>query len=149
MGRGAKAWTQRIEEILADNEEHDVVDVVAAGAAVVPAERALEEMGGKAAHSDDEARTVAGAKILAKQSLMGMVRFGKAVLSEDKKRVQKASAQSTSLGALASRVSVLERQIVALCAATGVTLTTVEESTPSANEVDSALNGAKDQEGDI
>lgn len=149
MGRGAKPWTVRIEEILADNEEHDVADVIAAGAAEVPADRALEEMGGKAAHSDDEARTIMGAKTLAKQSLNGMVRFGKAVFSDDKKRVQKASAQSTSLGALAARVSVLERQIVALCEATGVTLETGEEAAPSEADIESALNGNFEVQGSV
>jgi hypothetical protein len=143
MGRGAKPWTLKIEEILADGEEHAVADVVAAGAAEVPAERALEEMGGKAAHSDDNERTQLGAKILAKQSLMGMVRFGKATLNKAEGTVQRASKDSTSLGALAGRVAVLERQLAALCEATGVTLASAEA--PSADEVDAALNGESDR----
>lgn len=114
MARGAMPWTARIEELLSDGEWHAVADVVAAGAEQVPAERALAEMGGRAAHSDDEARTAAGAKTLAKQSLMGMVRFGKATLSGDKKEVRKSSEESTSLGALAARVAALEERIAAL-----------------------------------
>lgn len=141
MGRGAKEWTIRIEGILSDDEWHLVADVVAAGAAEVPAERALEEMGGKAAHSDEETRISAGQRGLAKQSLMGMVRFGKATLSGDKKSVRRSSKESTSLGALAARVAVLERQLVALCEATGVTLQNDTDEAPSADEVDGALNG--------
>jgi hypothetical protein len=142
MGRGAKPWTIKIEEILSDGEEHAVADVVAAGAAAVPAERALEEMGGKAAHSNDDERTQLGAKILAKQSLMGMVRFGKATLNKAEGTVCRASKDSTSLGALAGRVAVLERQLIAVCEATGVTLATGTESAPSTDEVDAALNGS-------
>lgn len=132
-------WTVRIEELLDDGEEHLVSDVVAAGAAVVPEERALEEMGGRASHSDNEARASAGAKTLAKQSLMAMVRFGKVSISKDKKIVQKTLTDSTSLGAQAARLADVIARLERVEAHLGIGA----EDGLTAEQVETALNGTE------
>jgi hypothetical protein len=115
MARGAMPWTIAIDKAIEDGEWHSAVEVIAAGAAEVPRERALEEMGeSRATTADEDRRADAGAKTLARQALMGMRRFGKVEFSRDKKEVRKVTDQSVSLGVLAERVSHLELLVAQL-----------------------------------
>lgn len=123
MARGATPWTEAMEEFLADGEWHGMEEVLAVGAAVVPAERALEEMGkSKRAQQADEGRRIAaGQKTLAQQSLMGMKRFSKVEIKGNKpdQEVRKLSAASVSPGVLVERVAALEAQVARLFALLG------------------------------
>lgn len=115
MARGAMPWTIAMEQALSDGEWHDLNDVIKVGAAEIPRERALAEMGeGRAANSDEDRRAAAGASTLARQALMGMRRFGRAEVSSDKKQIRRASDASVNPGVLAERVSVLEAQVARL-----------------------------------
>jgi hypothetical protein len=147
MARGAMPWTIAIEKAIEDGEWHSVSDVIAAGAADVPRERALEEMGeARATSADEDRRADAGAKTLARQALMGMRRFGKAQLSADKKEVRKVTDQSVSIGVLAERVSNLELLVAQLAdniaTLSGGSLPTEATSALSQDQIDSAFEGA-------
>jgi hypothetical protein len=130
-------WTEAIEEILDDGEWHDVNDVIAAGAELVPDDRAIAvmEKHSRATQADPARRIAAGKKTLSRQALMGQRRFGKAEFSPDKKRVRKASPESISPGVLAERVATLEAQMIQVLAALNL------GDAPSAEEIDNAFAG--------
>jgi hypothetical protein len=111
MGQSEKPWTTAIREFLSDGEDHLTADAIAAGAAVVTSERAAQEMGSKASGRSEEDRLKSGRKNVAKMAINGMVRFGKASYSDDKKTIRWISEDSTSIGEVSERVRVLEEQV--------------------------------------
>ncbi len=111
MGQNAKPWTVAIDAFLADGETYLTEDALAAGAAVVPEERALQEMGDKQSAQSDERRIQIGRRNVAMQAITGMIRFGKAEYVNGKKSIRKVGNKSRSIGELASRVDILEADL--------------------------------------
>lgn len=114
MGARAMEWTLAIEGFLADGEWHPTADALAAGAAVVPDERALREMGDKKASAPTEERLQIGKRNVAQQGLTGLVRFGKVEYGDGRKQVRKVSDRSFSIGEfneLRARVEQLEESL--------------------------------------
>lgn len=111
MGQSAKPWTNAIAEFLADGEWHDVNEALAVGAAVVPEDRALQEMGEKQSAQSNEKRISIGRRNVAMQAVTGMIRFGKAEYGDGKKQLRKVSDKSRSIGELAVRVDELEAKL--------------------------------------
>jgi hypothetical protein len=114
MGQSEKAWTAAIREFLSDGQPHLMSEAEDAGIALVPLERAQQEMGSKQPTQSEEDRIKTGKRNVAKQAITGMLRFGKAETGVDdngKKTIRWISSQSTSVGPVAHRVSDLEKKV--------------------------------------
>jgi len=98
-----------MDSYLSDGQVRDVEEVLAVGAAEVPAERALKEMGTKSATMDEERRIKIGQRNVARQGLDGRARFGKYAWVDGKKRVR--LAEGMSLGELAEQVRALTAKV--------------------------------------
>lgn len=111
MSQKAKPWTVAIDALLSDGEWHTTEEALAAGAAEVPVERALQEMGSKQSGQPEDRRVQIGRRNVAMQAVTGMTRFGKAEFGESKKKIRKVGDKSRSLGDLATRVEELEAKL--------------------------------------
>lgn len=114
MGATAKAWTAAIEQFLADGKWHDTEEALQVGAAVVPEERALHEMGDRQSSHPTERRIKIGQRNVAQQAVTGMVRFGKAGYSEGKRKIRWLGAASRSLGETAATLDDLQAKVTEL-----------------------------------
>lgn len=140
MGARAMEWTLAIEAFLADGEWHATADALAAGAAVVPAERALREMGEKKANASDEERLKIGKRNVAQQGLTGLIRFAKVEYGEGRSKIRKVSDRSFSMGdfiQLQSQVAELATtlaQVVGQLDSMQTQLDRLDDDQPSASE---------------
>lgn len=111
MGARSMPWRQAMESLLADGEVHELEDVLKVGAAEVPQERALQEMGSKQSGQTETKRVETGQRNVAMQGVTGMIRFGQAKYVNGRKQIQWIGKDSTSIGDLRTRIEALEEKV--------------------------------------
>lgn len=107
-------WTQAMMDALADGEWHDKKEILDIGAALVPADRALEELGSRLETMPSERRIASGAHTVALQSLQGRRRFLAVQIGPDG-RVRKSPHESVAnFGISMERMAKLEMEVADL-----------------------------------
>lgn len=140
-----KPWTVAMMAVLEDGEWHNREDILMVGAAVVPADRALLEMGERSLTSTPERRVSAGARTVALQALQGRRRFQAVEFSKDGKVRKSPHEGVANFGAAVERVAKLEdevaelRAIVTRISAKLGLLVVDAESAPGGDESDAGV----------
>lgn len=113
-----RPWTEAMMKALDDGAWHDREEILLIGAALVPEERAMEEMGSRSLTSTPERRVAAGARTVALQALQGRRRFLAVEFTKDKSTavsVRKTDHDGVAnFGASVERIARLEEELGAL-----------------------------------